>query len=147
MFVCCQVAVSATGRSLVQRCPTDCGVSLCVIKKPRAWGGPSPRWAVASETKKKITSAEVTTVQVISLRSAIYRSYCLVTLSISWFHHVTVQNMHLLITQFPHSPVTSSLSGPNMFLSISLSACDIPRFTPIQNKQNYSPYTVNFTWL
>jgi hypothetical protein len=30
--VCCQVEVSATGRSLVQRSPTDCGVSLCVIK-------------------------------------------------------------------------------------------------------------------
>ena len=30
-IVCCQVEVSVTGRSLVQRCPTDCGVSLCVI--------------------------------------------------------------------------------------------------------------------
>ena len=29
--VCCQVQVSATGRSLVQRSPTDCGASLCVI--------------------------------------------------------------------------------------------------------------------
>jgi hypothetical protein len=28
--VCCQVEVSATGRSLVQRSPTDCGVSLYV---------------------------------------------------------------------------------------------------------------------
>jgi hypothetical protein len=31
----CQVEVSATGRSLVQRSPTDCGVSLCVISKPQ----------------------------------------------------------------------------------------------------------------
>jgi hypothetical protein len=29
--VCCQVEVSATGRSLVQRSPTDRVVSLCVI--------------------------------------------------------------------------------------------------------------------
>ena len=29
--VYCQVQVSATGWSFVQRCPTDCGVSLCVI--------------------------------------------------------------------------------------------------------------------
>jgi hypothetical protein len=29
--VCCQVEVSATGRSLVQRSPTDCVVSFCVI--------------------------------------------------------------------------------------------------------------------
>jgi hypothetical protein len=30
--VCCQVEVSATGRSLVQRSPTECGVA--VISKP-----------------------------------------------------------------------------------------------------------------
>ena len=29
--VYCQAEVSATGRSLVQRSPTDCGASLCVI--------------------------------------------------------------------------------------------------------------------
>ena len=29
--VCCQVEVSATSRSVVQRSPTDCGASLCVI--------------------------------------------------------------------------------------------------------------------
>jgi hypothetical protein len=27
--VCCQVEVSATGRSLVQRSPAECGVSEC----------------------------------------------------------------------------------------------------------------------
>jgi hypothetical protein len=31
--VCCQVEASATSRSLVQRSPTDCGVSLNVIKR------------------------------------------------------------------------------------------------------------------
>jgi hypothetical protein len=31
--LCCQVEVSATGRSLVQRSPTDCGVCLSVIKR------------------------------------------------------------------------------------------------------------------
>jgi hypothetical protein len=30
---CCQVEASETRRSLVQRSPTDCGVSLCVIKR------------------------------------------------------------------------------------------------------------------
>jgi len=33
--VCCEVHVSATSSSLVQRSPTDCGASLCVIYKPR----------------------------------------------------------------------------------------------------------------
>jgi hypothetical protein len=35
----CQVEVSATGWSLVQRSPTDCGASLCVIWEPLEWGG------------------------------------------------------------------------------------------------------------
>jgi hypothetical protein len=30
--LCCQVSASATGRSLVQRSPTECGVRLSVIK-------------------------------------------------------------------------------------------------------------------
>jgi hypothetical protein len=41
-FVCCvycQVEVSATGRSLVQRSYTDCGASLCVISEPPEGGG------------------------------------------------------------------------------------------------------------
>ena len=29
--VCGQVEVSAMDRSIVERCPIDCGVSLCVI--------------------------------------------------------------------------------------------------------------------
>jgi len=31
--VCCQVEVSATSWSLVQKSPTDCGASLCVTLK------------------------------------------------------------------------------------------------------------------
>jgi hypothetical protein len=40
--VCCKVEVSATDLSLVQRNPTDCGASLCLIKKLRKRGGYSP---------------------------------------------------------------------------------------------------------
>ena len=47
--VCCQVEVSATGRSLVQRSPTDWDVSFCVMQKPQEWGGHGPRWAVAPQ--------------------------------------------------------------------------------------------------
>jgi hypothetical protein len=36
---CCQVEVSATDWSHVQRSPTDCGASLCVISKRPEWGG------------------------------------------------------------------------------------------------------------
>jgi len=56
--VCCQVEVSATSWSLVQRSPTDFGASLCVIKKPQKWGGHGPRWAAAPQ-KTKQTSPSV----------------------------------------------------------------------------------------
>jgi hypothetical protein len=46
--VCCQVEDHATSWPLVQRSPTDCGASLCVITKPRERGH-SPRWAAEPE--------------------------------------------------------------------------------------------------
>jgi hypothetical protein len=51
--VCCQVEVSATGRSLIQRSPTDSGVS-CVIYKSQEGGGHGLRWAAAPEQKKRV---------------------------------------------------------------------------------------------
>jgi hypothetical protein len=45
--VCCQVEVSATSWSLVQRSPTDCGVSqMCDLETSTKRGGPSPYRAV-----------------------------------------------------------------------------------------------------
>jgi hypothetical protein len=44
--VCFQVEVSSTGQSIVQRSPTDCGMSLSVIQKLQERGGPGPRWAL-----------------------------------------------------------------------------------------------------
>jgi hypothetical protein len=58
MFFCCVCRV-LSGRGLcdelitVQRSPTNCGASFCVIKKPRGPGGHSPRWAAKPE---KITN-------------------------------------------------------------------------------------------
>jgi hypothetical protein len=40
--VCRQVEVAATGWSLFQRSPTECGVSKCVIVKPRKIRRPGP---------------------------------------------------------------------------------------------------------
>jgi hypothetical protein len=51
--VFCQVEVSATSWSLVQKSPTNCGASLCVIKTPREWGGHGPRWVAAPRKKNK----------------------------------------------------------------------------------------------
>ena len=47
IVVCCQVEVSATSWSLVQKGPTDCGASLSVFWKPQEWGSHGPRWAAA----------------------------------------------------------------------------------------------------
>ena len=41
--VCCQVEVSAMGRFLFQRSPTDCVVSLCVIYKSQRMRRPWPK--------------------------------------------------------------------------------------------------------
>lgn len=49
--VCCMAEVSATGRILVQKGPTECGVSLCVILEPQERGGPGPCWAVEREER------------------------------------------------------------------------------------------------
>jgi hypothetical protein len=52
--VCCQVEVSATSWSLVQRSPTECGVSnVCDRETSTKRGGPGPYRAV--EQKKKCT--------------------------------------------------------------------------------------------
>ena len=56
--VCCHVEISATGRSLVRRSPTDCDVTLCMIEKPKESGGPGPRWAVAPEGEKFYYTSE-----------------------------------------------------------------------------------------
>jgi len=44
--VYCQVEVSASGRLLVQRSPTECGVSECDREASRERGGPGPLAAI-----------------------------------------------------------------------------------------------------
>ena len=51
--VCCQVKVSATSWSLVQRSHTYCGASLFVIEKPQEWGGHGPRWDAAPQKEEE----------------------------------------------------------------------------------------------
>jgi hypothetical protein len=42
--MCCQVELITRPEG-----PTDCGASLCVIKKPRERGGHIPHWAAEPE--------------------------------------------------------------------------------------------------
>jgi len=37
--------------SLVQKSPTECGASLCVIQKPQEWGGHDQRWVTTPQKK------------------------------------------------------------------------------------------------
>jgi hypothetical protein len=57
--VCCQVDVSATSWSLVQRSPTECDASLCVFKKSQEWGGHGQRWAAGQRGEKKETNGNL----------------------------------------------------------------------------------------
>ena len=50
--VFCRVEVSARGRSLVQRSPTDCVVSLGDVETSRM-GRPGMRWAVTPERERE----------------------------------------------------------------------------------------------
>ena len=52
--VFCQVEVSATSWSLVQRSPTEYSASLCMIYKPRQRGVPGPLGATAPKERKKL---------------------------------------------------------------------------------------------
>jgi hypothetical protein len=61
--VCCQVEVSATNWSLVQRSPTDCGASLCVIdsvstqnKQAEPMGDACSKTQLSKLGQNKITS-------------------------------------------------------------------------------------------
>jgi hypothetical protein len=52
--VCCQVEVSATSWSLVQRSPNDCGVSqMCGTMKPRRNEEAQAHVGLSSHTKEK----------------------------------------------------------------------------------------------
>jgi hypothetical protein len=53
IVVCCQVEVSASGWSFVQRSPTECGVSEC-DRETSIMGGPGPLGAVAPWKKEII---------------------------------------------------------------------------------------------
>ena len=75
----------------------------------------------------------------------------------TWFHHPKnigggVRIVKLLLFSFLHSPVTSSLLGPNILLntlfSNTLPQCEWPSFAPIKNnRQNYSSVYLIFKFL
>jgi hypothetical protein len=76
--MCCEVEVSVTSWSLVQRSPTDCDAS-CVIKKPQKWGGHGPRWAAAPQKTNKAKQ---------TVSHYLLALYLLVTVERLWWHVV-----------------------------------------------------------
>jgi hypothetical protein len=86
--VCCQVEVAATSLSLVQRSPTNCGASFCVITKPRERGGHSPRWAAVPE--------KIIIIIIITIIAMFYLvSYCCVL-----FGLLLIRSIWLVIAMF-----------------------------------------------
>jgi hypothetical protein len=55
--VCCQVEVSDTSWSLVQRSLTDCDGSFCDIYKPKEWGGHDSSWTAAKKKSRRMKYA------------------------------------------------------------------------------------------
>jgi len=51
--LCYHGQVSAMSWSLIQRSPTDCGATLCVIHKLQKWRAHRPRWAERHRTKRE----------------------------------------------------------------------------------------------
>jgi hypothetical protein len=70
--VCCQVEVSATDWSLVQRSPTDCDASLCVIKKPRTREAKARYRAVKIRPQWVVTSGQQTNMKTCPLSPGIH---------------------------------------------------------------------------
>ena len=60
--LCCQVEVLATDWSLVQRSPTDCGVSLCVIRNLENEEAKTRYGAVENITERVVTPRKQTTI-------------------------------------------------------------------------------------
>jgi len=60
--VCCQVKVSATGRSFVQRSPTQCGVPEC-DRETSTCGVPDPLGGFRIVNKTFIAPLELTVIE------------------------------------------------------------------------------------
>jgi hypothetical protein len=75
-----RVEVSATSWSLVQRSPTDCGVSqMCVIVKPRRNEEAQAHIGLSSHRKKKCS---------INPLSPIFKRVCKVAINACYLRHV-----------------------------------------------------------
>jgi hypothetical protein len=95
--VCFQAEVSATGWSLVQRSPTECGVSKSVIVKPRKMRRPRPprgcraikkmgrRWGMKQKNDSLISVnykyliARWLELNLITFKNSVNTSYCILT--------------------------------------------------------------------
>ena len=84
--VCCQVAVSATSWSLVQRSPADCGALLRVSNKPQERGGHGPGGAEAPQEKKNYSDL-LLTLYLINWSFSSCGYYCFLPTSRSLWHY------------------------------------------------------------
>jgi hypothetical protein len=114
-----------TSWSLVQRSPTNCGASLCVIPKPRGRGGHSPRWAAEPET---------TTISHLVFSHLHARAY----LSLFYSHHIL--NLQCIYFYFMFCLLKS---GP----LLSLTHVRLPLHVLLSSEPNFLSWKVKFAWM
>jgi hypothetical protein len=117
--VCCKVEFSAISWSLVQRSPTDCGASLCVIYKPRD-GGDLAHWGAVAPKKNKQNKPIPKELQILLQKPVNYKEH-----SPNWEPNsfassiepeVSLPCSQQLVTWLYHKPDQSSPCPPNRFL-------------------------------
>jgi hypothetical protein len=126
--VCCQVEVSATSWSLVQRSPTDCGATLCVIKKLRERGGHSPR--CAAEPEKTTTTIIIT-----------FRTNMLPLCSGSPLKREVTYSSEIML---PHiHEFTVRKNKKILRTSIVVMACKVTTIMPVKNVKTHLSFCVS----
>ena len=124
--VCCQVAVSASCRSLFQRSPTDCGVPECdreasIMRRPWPTGGCCTMGNVTGRNNKllltnsnlliqrPVTQYPIFILEMVSLRCKYFRCVSICYLSCSLFIGGARAHTHTRIHTHTHTHTSALL--------------------------------------
>jgi sugar phosphate permease len=118
--VCCQVEVSATSWSLVQRSPTDCGVSqMCVTMKPRRNEEAQTHKGLSSHRKKKYICTYVYVCMCVCIYVYVYiRVYVCIYMNLCMFVYACTVNMavkcfNFMVSRYKFTTSSGAIvSGP-----------------------------------
>jgi hypothetical protein len=138
--VCCQVKVSATDWSLVQRSPTDCGASLCVIKKPRKRGGESPLRGRENTTKMGCNDRKTNKHSICVVKSEVHNRFariCKITKYTKTYDPCLPPDSYL----HSKNAVYTVTQNPYEHLSITFYLTNLLRFELQERRQRWYRYS------